>query len=115
MSVPVVSVATTVVADVAIAELVSAFLETAFPEADSDKPVYMTAIEATAQAAVSTILCLEIRSNLPGIYANDPTGGFISVPLTLALQRKMLTKFGILQQKLFGYVTNFASTSQPQA
>lgn len=115
MSVPVVSVATTVVADVAIAELVSSFLETASPEADSDKPVYMTAFEATAQAAVSTILCLEIRSNLPGIYSNDPTGGFISVPLTLALQRKMLTKFGLLQQKLFGYVTNFASTSQPQA
>lgn len=115
MSVPVVAVASTVVSDVVIAQGVSAFLETAFPEPDSDKAVYMTAIEATAQAVFSTILCLEIRANLPGIYSNDPTGAFISVPLTFALQRKMITKFGILQSKLFSYVTNYASTAQPKA
>lgn len=113
MSVPVVNVATTVLADVVLAEGVSAFLETAFPSLSDEKPLYVTAAEAAAQAAFSTILMLEVRANLPGMYSNDPTGGFISVPLTLLLQRNMLAKFCYVQNKIFEYVTNFSSTATP--
>lgn len=109
MSVPVMSVATTVVADLAIAELVAGACETAFPPLDEEKPLYITALEATGQAVVSTILALEIRSNLAGIYKEDPTGGFISVPATLYLQKHLLTKLDYVQKRLLDSVRNYST------
>ncbi len=109
MSLAVGTVAQTVAADSIIAIGVTSFMEVAFPQLDKSKPVYMTALEAAGQAFFSTLLTLEIRSNLTGVYQNDPTGGFVAVPLTLALQPKMLSKFLYLQQNIVEMTTSFYS------
>ena len=110
MSLEVTSVASTVAADSIIAIGVTSFMEVAFPPLDIKKPVYMTALEAVGQAFFSSLLTLEIRSNLAGIYEKDPTGGFVAVPLTLALQPKMLEKFVFLQKNIVDMTTEFYSS-----
>lgn len=111
MSIPIVKTGIINLVDLASVVGISSFLEKAFPELDDTKPTWRIGAEVWGQIFSSTLLSLELRSILSGVYIDDPTGGMAFSTLLFISQPKLLRKLSYLKDQASGYVGSMVTQS----
>jgi hypothetical protein len=110
-SIPVIKVAITNLVDLGSVVAISSLLEKTLPGLDETKPVWQTGLEAWGQITAATLLSLELRSLMSGVYFDDPTGGMAFSTLLFILQPKLHTKLNYLKDQATMYVGSMMTQS----
>lgn len=111
MSIPIVKTGIINLVDLGSTVAISSLLEKTFPELDDTKPAWRIGLETWGQIFSTTLLSLELRSMLSGVYIDDPSGGMAWTGLVFLMQPKLQRKLSYLKDQASGYVGSMVTQS----